>query len=298
MKLRAPAKVNFGLRVTAVRPDGYHELESLFLPLDLADELEIELEEAPSPGVPAVSLALEGGAEGVPGGDANLASRAAAGFLAAAGLERRVSIRLAKRLPAAAGLGGGSSDAGAVLRGLDALLPGALDGEALAALALSLGADVPFFLDPRPALVSGIGERCEPLAGSWPSWTLLLVNPGEPLATAAVFAAYDRGAGVGPGAPAPGSRRPFREQVEAAVADPRALPALLENDLEGPALGLCPAIGELRERLRGAGALAVGLSGSGATLFGVFPGPQAAEAARQGFAGPCWARVARTAESR
>ncbi len=288
MKLQAPAKVNFGLRVTGLRPDGYHELESLFVPLDVADELELRVDRSEAA---SVSLELEGETGRVPGGDANLASRAAAGFLAAAGLARRVSVRLRKRLPAAAGLGGGSSDAGAVLRGLDALLPGALAPEALAGLALSLGADVPFFLDPRPALVSGIGERCERLA-PWPGWTLLLVNPGEPLATAAVFAAYDRTAG------APRARPPFRDLVRAAAADPGALAALLENDLEAPARGLCPSIGELRERLLGAGAMAAGLSGSGATLFGVFPGEEAAEAARGRFPAPCWTRVARTAEAR
>ncbi len=288
MKLEAPAKVNFGLRVVGVRPDGYHELESLFLPLDVADELEVAIED----GAPGVTLSLEGRSGGVPAGGSNLAARAAAAFLEAGGLARAVSLRLVKELPAAAGLGGGSSDAGAVLRALDGLLPGAVDRDTLSRLALSLGADVPFFLDPAPALVGGVGERCEPLSGPWPSWTLLLVNPGEPLSTAAVFAAYDRQAS------SPGARRPFRELVREAAEDPAALPALLENDLEAPARGLCPAIAELRERLLGAGAQAVGLSGSGATLFGVFPGRAAAEAARPSFPEPCWSRVARTAESR
>jgi 4-diphosphocytidyl-2-C-methyl-D-erythritol kinase len=272
------------------RPDGYHELESLFLPLDLADEVVLSL--APADRA-RVDLSLHGEAPGVPGDGDNLAARAAARFLEAAGLERSVSIGLRKRIPAAAGLGGGSSDAAAVLRGLDGLLPGVLGAEALRELAVGLGADVPFFLEARPSLVSGVGERCEPLGVPWPAWTLVLANPGHPLATAAVFRAYDA-AGPGPAAP----RRPLAELVRQAAGDPGVLPELLENHLEPAALALCPAIAPLRERLREAGALAVGLSGSGATVFGVFAGEAQARAALPRFAPPCWARVARTAEAR
>jgi 4-diphosphocytidyl-2-C-methyl-D-erythritol kinase len=288
LRALAPAKVNFGLRVVGRRPDGYHELESLFLPLTLADELEIELGPGPRP---RVELAFEGAADGVPAGSDNLAWRAAAGFLEAAGLARRVSVRLRKEVPAAAGLGGGSSDAAAVLRGLDRLLPGTLGPEALRGLALSLGADVPFFLDPRPAIVRGVGERCEPLPSGWPPTTLLLVNPGEPLSTAAVFAAWDRAAG----APRAG-RPPLEELVREAARDPEALGMLLENDLEQAALGLCPAIAKLRQGLCEAGALGVGLSGSGATVFGVFPDPVAAAAAAGHLPAAGWTRVARTEE--
>ena len=156
MRVLAPAKLNLGLRIVGRRPDGYHELESVFAPIDLADELAIEIEEH-SRGPAEVELELAGADPEVPGGASNLAARAAREFLAAAGLRARVRIALAKRIPAAAGLGGGSSDAGAVLRALAGRWPAALRRDALAALALGLGADVPFFLDPRTALVGGIG---------------------------------------------------------------------------------------------------------------------------------------------
>jgi 4-diphosphocytidyl-2-C-methyl-D-erythritol kinase len=198
--------------VVGRRPDGYHELESLFLPLDLADELELELEPA---GASRVSLRLDGAAGGLPSDSRNLALRAAEGFLEAGGLRREVRIRLRKRIPAGAGLGGGSSDAAAVLRGLAVACPGALQDAALRGLALELGADVPFFLDPRPALVSGIGERCEPLAGAWPERILLLAHPGLALSTARVFAAYD-GSGRRSGAP------PLRQLLEEVRGAPRA----------------------------------------------------------------------------
>jgi 4-diphosphocytidyl-2-C-methyl-D-erythritol kinase len=216
----------------------------------------------------------------VPGDGSNLAARAAAGFLAAAGLACAVEIRLTKRIPAAAGLGGGSSDAGAVLRALAAHFQDALDKPALARLALELGADVPYFLDPRPARVGGIGERIEPL-GQLAPLACLLVNPGLPLSTAAVFAGFD--ARPGPAAP----------------AFDRELGLDLANDLARPAEQLCPEIAPLRERLRQVGARAVALSGSGPTLFGLFPDAAAAARAlaRAGLAEPVWARVAQAAKA-
>jgi 4-diphosphocytidyl-2-C-methyl-D-erythritol kinase len=275
--------------VTGRRADGYHELESVFLPLDLADEVELTLGEPGS----GVELVVEGADPSVPPGAENLAARAAAAFLREAGAPLGVRLRLRKRIPAGAGLGGGSSDAGAVLRGLSDLLPGALEPAARARLALALGADVPFFLDPRPAFVSGVGERVEPLPGRWPGFALLLANPGVALPTARVFAAYDA---LAPPPAAPGLR-PLLEAVRAAPGAAGALEALLENDLEPAAVRLCPPVARLRRALREAGARAVGMSGSGATLFGVFPSEGAARAARPGLPEGVWARVAKTWES-
>jgi 4-diphosphocytidyl-2-C-methyl-D-erythritol kinase len=174
--------------VVGRRSDGYHELESLFVPLDLADEVALDAEEAAAA---RVVLELSGEAAGIPADAGNLALRAGERFLEAAGLRVALRIRLVKRIPAAAGLGGGSSDAGAVLRGLTGLFPGALDREALLRMAVSLGADVPFFLDPRPMRVSGIGERCEPLPDRFPARVLVLANPGAQLSTAQVYQAFD-----------------------------------------------------------------------------------------------------------
>jgi 4-diphosphocytidyl-2-C-methyl-D-erythritol kinase len=283
--------VNFGLRIVGRRPDGLHELESVFLPLDLPDEVVLDVREASAT---QVELTVEGAAAGVPAGRANLAVRAAECFLEVAGRTAAVRVRLVKRVPAAAGLGGGSSDAGAVLCGMARLLPEAVGAESLAATALALGADVPFFLDPRPALVSGVGERCEALPAGWSGLILVLANPGVGLATARVYEAFD----ASPPPPSGGRLRPLLDRAGGPPAHEAGLGALLVNDLEPAAVRLCPAIERLRDGLREAGARAVALSGSGATVFGLFgTEPQAAAACRR-LASGVWARVARTRESR
>jgi len=298
--LRTPAKINLGLRILGRRADGYHELESLFLPLDLADEAAVEPRREPG-----VALRLEGDCAGVPADAGNLASRAARAFAEAAGLPGGLRVHLRKRIPAAAGLGGGSSDAGAVLRALAALHPERVSPERLRALALELGADVPFFLDPRPSRVGGIGERIEPVEGV-PSLALLLVHPGAPLPTAEVYRAWDALAPAARRRADPGGRLPpAGTSLEAWVAGQVA------NDLEPAAVRLCPAIARLRPRLVERGALAVGLSGSGPTLFGLFSSPAAADRAARAFAGEApgggpeptasggrlWARAVRTLPS-
>ncbi len=295
IRVRAPAKLNLGLRVLGRRPDGLHRLESLFVPLDLADELELEVSPA---AVASVKLRLEAAGQGVdlaavPSDGTNLAARAAALFLKAAGLDLELMIRLRKRIPVGAGLGGGSSDAGAVLRTLHGCYSTALPAGELQRLAAELGADVPFFLAPRPAVVSGIGDVVRPLEGV-PPLALLLVSPGISLATAAVYEAYDAQGGALT-APRPGSTMPA---ISGLPADPRALAdclaTRLENDLEPAALRLCPALAGLAERIRAVGALGTGLSGSGATVFGVFDDVSTARSAllRAGFEPPIWARVA------
>lgn len=315
-EVTAPAKLNLGLRVTGRREDGYHELESLFVPIDWADDVAVEIEEASDV---SVALSLAGSGTGIPADDTNLAVRAAARFLESADLRCRVRIELTKRLPPAAGLGGGSSDAGAVLRALGGLFPDALPAHRLAEVALAVGADVPFFLDPRPAQVSGVGERIEPLSGI-PRMAVLLVNPGIPLATAQVFRAYDAlvlpGASLTPPGPdstlGPESKLP-RASASTSIA---MLADRLHNDLEAAAVRLCPPIARLQERIRDAGAVGVGMSGSGPTVFGLFEDGAGAAAAQaevsQGAPGltqdrtrdgteernQSWARVAWTQESR
>jgi 4-diphosphocytidyl-2-C-methyl-D-erythritol kinase len=252
------------------------------VPLDLADELTLEL--APCAGL-ETRLTLEGDEPaGVPRGGENLAVRAAHAFLAALGRGASVRIRLHKRIPTGAGLGGGSSDAGAVLRGLSGLLPG--HGLPLHELALGLGADVPFFLDPQPAWVTGIGERIEPLAGL-PALPLLLVHPGAALPTARVYAAYDRTpAALTPSGPPPtmpglSGLRENRRSVP--LGDLLAILCALRNDLEPAAVRLCPDIVRLRERVAALGAVVDGMSGSGPTVFGIFRSEEEAERAQGAF---------------
>jgi 4-diphosphocytidyl-2C-methyl-D-erythritol kinase len=238
-QLQAPAKLNLGLRITGRRQDGYHELESLFVPLALADELAIELS-----GPPGVRLELSGvAAAGVPADERNLAWRAAAAFAREARLGAGVSLALAKRVPSPAGRGGGSSDAGAVLRGLAILVPGAIALSRLAELALSIGADVPFFLAPRPALVRGIGERIIPVAGI-PALPVVLAHPGAGLETKAVYAAFDAVDSLTPPRPPSNLRALLALREETGAAEARwpsseeQLHALVVNDLEPAAQSL------------------------------------------------------------
>ena len=263
----APAKLNLGLRVVGRRSDGYHLLESLFVPLELADRLRIEVEPAART---SISVALVGHAGGVPAGDDNLVARAARAFLDAAGLAARVALTLDKQIPVGAGLGGGSSDAAAVLRALAQCFANALSDLALAAIAVRLGADVPFFLDPRPAWITGIGEQIEPVP-EFPPLDVLLVTPAPPLATADVFRAFD----VALTPPSP-SRRMLALRSGSGWL-PSA--ALLANDLEPIAARLRPGIERVRSELERLGARAVAMSGSGPTVFGLFRDVEQAQAA-------------------
>ena len=277
IKLAAPAKVNLGLRIVGCREDGYHLIESLFAPITLCDDLSVEYAPAKRTTVellveidPAAPASL---AESVPTGPENLAARAASSFLEATGETAAIRIRLHKRIPAGGGLGGGSSDAAAVLRALAQLRPGRLSPEMLAQQAVALGADVPFFLVAQPALVRGIGEKIQPIPGI-PTLSLILGHPGEPLSTPEVFRAWDALPSALTPSPAGSTMRALSGLLTGASADAAGLAevlgGLLENDLEPAAVRLCPPVRRLQEDLSRAGALATGMSGSGATVFGVF----------------------------
>ncbi len=259
---RAPAKINLFLRVTGRRADGYHELDSIFLPIALADSVKVEIRPAERA---AVMLRCDTAA--LAAADSNLAARAAAAFMKEYRLAALVSIDLQKRIPVGAGLGGGSSDAGAVLRMMAALCEVALD-DRLARLALALGADVPFFLDPRPARVRGVGERRKPIAAIAPLALVLVVPPVE-VPTARIFAALLREQWSGP-APAADL-----EEILAGNLTPR----VLVNDLSVPAIRLYPEIGRVITILREEGARATQMSGSGGAVFGVFADDEAAQRA-------------------
>ncbi|MBK6847601.1 MAG: 4-(cytidine 5'-diphospho)-2-C-methyl-D-erythritol kinase [Proteobacteria bacterium] len=270
--LRAPAKINLSLRVLGRRADGFHELDSVFVPLSLADTIELRCEVAAQTRVTCVC-------PGRPDldGPQNLAARAAQRYLERAGATAAVSLRVTKRIWAAAGLGGGSSDGAAVLRGLEAHFAAegrGIGADALAALALELGADLPFFLQPRVARAGGVGERLTPLAGV-PPLPLVLLNPGLPLATAEVFAALGL---------ARGERRAVPPEPPSPDGSLGSVLPWVANDLEPPALRLCPPIAQLKQRLLAAGARAACLTGSGPTVFGLFDNPAQARAVAQDLA--------------
>lgn len=297
----ASAKINLGLRIVARRANGTHELESLFVPLDLSDEIAIEVGEADPLGV---EIEVVGRNQGVPADGTNLAALAAAAFARAAGLQVRIRLRVTKRIPTGAGLGGGSSDAGAVLRALRDAFPEAVSGPELVQVALGLGADVPFFLDPRPSWVTGIGENLEPVSGA-PALPLLLANPGEALTTARVFRAFDDGRNAAL-TPAARDRTIRPPQITPRVASdlrwdtvaPRS--HSVHNDLQAAAVSLCPPVATLIEQIRKQGPRQIGMSGSGPTVYGVFESLDSAQSAleRIGFESPVWARVATTIDSR
>ena len=262
LAVQAPAKVNLYLRILGRRPDGYHQLATLMQPLDLADTLVVRRE---GPG-----LRLECNRPALAGGD-NLVLAAARAYFAALGRPPEASFQLIKRIPVAAGLGGGSSDAAAALLALNALHDGALEPRRLAELAAGLGADVPFFLAGCSAWCTGVGERVEPWADC-PRLHYVLVNPGFALPTARIYQQFDLY----------WTNTPQPIRIKRPLGNSVSLAELLCNDLERVSLREHPALGDIKKALREAGAEGCLMSGSGPTVFGVFADQaQAGEAARR-----------------
>ena len=258
----APGKINLCLQVTGRRANGYHELDSIFLPIAWSDIVRIETRPADAP---RVSLRCDEAA--LDDAESNLASRAAAAFMAEFAIAAEVLVDVCKRIPVGAGLGGGSSDAGAVLRMMAAIF-GISSPERLATLALQLGADVPFFLDPGPARVRGIGEIIEPLS-AMVRLNLVIAVPAVKVSTAKVFAALGRESWSGPVA----------DSEISSILSGRMSAAQVVNDLAKPAMGLFPDIAKLKALLEEEGARVTGMSGSGGAVFGLYRDAPGAETA-------------------
>jgi len=250
----APAKINLFLHVGEKRADGFHELESLVAFANVGDELRFD---------PSNELSLEiiGPFSSSLGGDqTNIVARAAAALAEKSGMKCAARIKLTKNLPVSSGIGGGSADAAATLRGLTALWKISISTAGLKAIAESLGSDVPVCLASTGSWMEGRGERVA-RAPALPEMGLVLVNPGVAISTAQVFATLKRRRGLG-------------------VVKPRQFPTsdrLLEflrensNDLELPARLIAPGIGEALDALKNSeGAELVRMSGSGATAFGLY----------------------------
>jgi 4-diphosphocytidyl-2-C-methyl-D-erythritol kinase len=255
-RLLAPAKLNVTLEILARRDDGYHSLRSVMLPVGLYDEIELQ---------PAEAGVLRSDDAALAGSD-NLIVRA----LTAAGVAGRYAVELRKRIPVGGGLGGGSSDAAAVLRAaMDGRLgpPGALDW---LAAARALGSDVPFFLAGTGALVEGTGERVTPL-GRLPAWWALVLRPPVAVATADAYRLLDVSREL---APAPSRPRTTSASLAAVDAlqrsDFAALQASLVNDFEAPVGAAYPAVARALRALAAAGAAKPLLSGSGSCVFALF----------------------------
>lgn len=257
---RAYAKLNLVLHVGPLRDDGLHPLCSLVASIDLADEVTAE---------PSGSGADSVDCAGVSGD--NLAARALAEFRSLAGRELPpLAVSIDKRIPVAAGLGGGSADAAAMLRIANELAGSPLGREELLRLAADLGSDVPAQLEPSHALVEGTGERVERVA--LPPLTAVLVPDTDGLSTAAVYAELDRMEGTRDCL----DSEPLRRM---AASTPAELAANLHNDLQQAALSLRPDLQERLDTLTAAGALGAAVSGSGPTCFGLFADRATAEEA-------------------
>jgi 4-diphosphocytidyl-2-C-methyl-D-erythritol kinase len=262
--VRAPAKVNLVLRVSGRRADGYHDIDTLFLAIDLCDQVDVELK--------GTGVAIEVGGADVGPDEENLAFRAAERFVDEAGFDQGVGIRLDKAIPTGAGLGGGSSDAAAVLRCLEALVGGVGDGR-LGEIGAELGSDVPFFLGVS-SLARGTGrgevlEPCEPL----PPADLVVVSPPVHVSTAAAYAALGEvraEAFDGVGARVGGDGAWREPSLPSQIRDWEQAEALMENDFEPVIVASHPEVRRALGALRATGARSALMSGSGSSCFGVF----------------------------
>jgi 4-diphosphocytidyl-2-C-methyl-D-erythritol kinase len=269
--IEAPAKINLFLRVIARRPDGYHDLDTVMQKLALADRLELRLAAG------RVRLVCPDSA--LPEDEGNLAYRAAILFLERAGIQEGVEIVLRKKIPIAGGLGGGSSDAAAVLRGLNRLFPSGISMKTLLELAIRLGADVPFFVaEENSVRATGIGERLRP-APPLQSCRVLLVNPGFPVSTRWVYENLALTRQINP-------YMLGRDQVHDNYSEFQASGELLtaRNDLEAVTIGRFPELSEIKKNLLEAGASVALMSGSGPTVFGLFREEASAAACYTAFA--------------
>lgn len=260
IRLAAPAKVNLYLRILAREADGWHGLETLYARLSLADDITVQRRTEPG-----VTLEVEGADTGP--ADQNLATRAATLVLAATGGRSGVHIRLDKRIPVGAGLGGGSSDAAATLVACNQLAGNAIPRHELLQLAARLGADVPFFLSGFPlALAWGHGERMLGLPALPPAPALLLIPP-TPVATPEAYRwLAEARQGMG--------RRGALALEPASLANWSDLARMAGNDFESPVFGRHPAIRQAFEALAGTHPMLCRMSGSGSALFAVYRTPR------------------------
>jgi 4-diphosphocytidyl-2-C-methyl-D-erythritol kinase len=263
----APAKINLCLSVLGRRPDGYHDVEMLMQMVGLYDEVRVSL------GGAGISVACNAGS--VPSGEGNIAWKAAAAMLGRSGSAAGIAVSIRKAIPAAAGLGGGSSDAAAVLAAANKLLGTGLGREELSELGAGIGMDVPFFFHGPLALARGRGERLTRLAPLSRFW-VLLVNPGFETSTAWVYKNLNLR---------------LTKNVDCnkiARLTVRNMAAELHNDLETVTAAAHPVIRRIEEELLARGAMGARMTGSGPTVFGIFENEDLCRAAAAGLSGEGW----------
>jgi len=266
MKILSPAKINLFLHVCGKRADGYHELFSLMCCVTLFDELSLQIGRGKSTEIHCSHPAL-------PSDKTNLAHRAACLFQSKLGLTRGIHIDLNKRIPVAAGLGGGSSNAASILMALNTYYDHPFSREQLMDLGLALGADVPFFIFHRPAIATGVGEKLVAFEGALP-YRILLLFPGFKVSTAETFQNLNFGL-------TNEQKKPTSNDLKRNRFDPAYH---LINDLERVTAQKHPDIGLAKEKLLNLGAIGALMSGSGPTVFGLFANTETANVARQSLA--------------
>lgn len=260
LTLSAPAKINYLLDVIGKRPDGYHDLRMIMQRVNLCDEISLTVTGTPDIFVTCTS-------PGAPDGPKNIAWKAAKALLNASKSIQGVAIEIKKNIPVAAGLGGGSSDAAAVLMGLNKLLKTGCSDRQLMEIGSTLGADVPFFIFKKTALAEGIGEKLT-LSPEIPKCWILLINPGIHVSTAWVYRSLQLTS-----ARELNKLPEFFESVEHVAS-------ILRNDLEAVTVPAFPVIADIKSSLLKFGAVGSMMSGSGPTVFGMFKDFASAEAAR------------------
>lgn len=262
-RIDTPAKLNLLLKVTGKRPDGYHDLLSVMVPIDLCDRLELSAHKGGH-----IDIAWHG--YEVPVDEDNLVYRAAKTFFSHTKIRGGVSIRVTKNIPVAAGMGGGSSDAAATLLSLNGMWGKPVKAREMDIMAKGLGADVPFFLRSAPCLARGIGEILEPLQG-WPRTWYVVVAPRLCISTSWVFGNLKLELTTGQD---PYIKKLVREK-------PTDLFKILENDLERVTSASYPIIDTIKRRLLEAGAEGALMTGSGPCTFGVFSSLERALSAKK-----------------
>lgn len=269
LSLDAPAKINLGLEVLRRREDGFHDINTLFAAVDLCDRVALRVRSDDR-----LTLTIDGNSDLSPGDD-NLCVRAVQALRLFSGRSSLgLDIALTKRIPIGAGLGGGSSDAAAVLRGAAHLWNLTIRPDDLSRIALSLGSDVPFFLHGRLAGATSRGEMLETLELSL-TGSVLLVNPGIHISTPWAYKAVGR----------TGERVPtdLSETLRRGLSDPDVLRREMVNDFEEPVFTAYPVLRELKNRLYDSGAFFALMSGSGSTMFGLYSDRSMASGAARRF---------------
>ncbi|MEK6600095.1 MAG: 4-(cytidine 5'-diphospho)-2-C-methyl-D-erythritol kinase [Deltaproteobacteria bacterium] len=263
-RVLSPAKINLFLKVLRKRDDGYHDIVSVMQPISLYDEILMEMENGSG-------IIVSCDNANVPCDRTNLAYRAAAEFFRTTGINRRLSITIKKNIPVAAGLGGGSSNAAAVLRALNEITSQNISTGSLIEIGAGIGSDVPLFIVGKSCIARGRGESLEPI--ELPKFWYILINPGFPVSTQWAYQNLNL--------------TKSNEDINIAILkvsleDPVGIQqwqGLLANDLEEVTIGKYPEIKEIKDALSAVGATGALMSGSGPTVFGIFPDKDKAEEA-------------------